>query len=228
VTAEELIRWDWIADHVDLIWQQGVQHVKLTSLALGIGMAIAFPLGVLCWRHRRLYGPVTAVAGLLYTIPALALIVTLLPIVGLNIWPVVIALASYTLLILIRNLVAGLDGVSDDVREAATGMGLTQRQRLWRVEVPLALPAILAGVRIAAVSTIGLVTIGGLIGRGGFGKLIFDGLQTLFTTEILLGATLSVVLALVTEALLLLLQRVLSPWARGATRAEETTGRAVT
>lgn len=212
--ADELIRWDWIADHLDLIWQQGLQHVKLTSLALGIGMVIAFPLGVLCWRRRRWYGPVTAVAGLLYAIPALALIVTLLPVLGLNIWPVVIALASYTLLILIRNVVAGLDGVPEDARDAAAGLGLTERQRLWRVDVPLALPAILAGVRIATVSTIGLVTIGGLIGRGGFGKLIFDGLQRFFTTEILVGAALSVVLAVVAEALLLLLQRALSPWAR--------------
>jgi osmoprotectant transport system permease protein len=214
VLGSELIQWDWIADHVDLIWHQGVQHVALTALSLGIGMAIAFPLGVLCWRRRGWYGPVTAAAGLLYTIPALALIVTLLPIVGLNIWPVVIALASYTLLILIRNVVTGLDGVPQDVRDAAAGMGLTESQRLWRVDVPLALPVILAGVRIATVSTIGLVTIGGLIGRGGFGKLIFDGLQAFFTTEILLGAALSVVLALAAEALLLLFQRALTPWAR--------------
>jgi osmoprotectant transport system permease protein len=218
VVAAELIRWDWIADHLDLIWEQGVQHVALTALSLGIGVALAFPLGILCWRRRRFYGPVTAVAGLLYTIPALALIVTLLPIVGLNIWPVVIALASYTLLILIRNVVAGLDGVPNDVRDAAAGLGFTERQRLWRVDLPLALPAIIAGFRIATVSTIGLVTIGGLIGRGGFGKLIFDGLQRLFTTEIIVGAALSVLLAVVAEALLLLLQRALSPWSRRVAR----------
>ncbi len=212
--ADQLVQWHWIADHTGLIWHQGVQHVLITGLSLAIGIAVAFPVGVFCWRNRRWYPPVAGLFGILYTIPALALIVTLIPLVHLSIWPVVIALAGYTLLILVRNIVAGLDGVAEDVREAARGMGFTQGQRLWRVEVPLAMPAIIAGVRIATVSTIGLVTVGGLIGRGGFGMFIFEGLRTFFTTEILLGAVLSSALALLAEGLLLLLQRSLSPWTR--------------
>jgi len=212
----DLINWELVARLGEDIRTLTAQHLLLTVLAVGFGIVISFPLALACIRRPSLYPVVTTVTGLLYTIPALALMVTLLPILGLNIWPVVIALTIYTLLILIRNIVAGVRGVPDDVREAATGMGLTRRQVLWRVEVPLALPVILAGVRIATVSTIGLVTIGGLFGRGGLGQLIFDGLNRFSSTRIIVGAVLSVALALLADVLLLLLQRGLSPWARRA------------
>jgi osmoprotectant transport system permease protein len=214
--SSELINWDLVANLADEISTLTVQHIVLTVLAVVFGVLIAFPLSVLSIRRPRVYPLVTTVTGLLYTVPALALMVMLLPVLGLNIWPVVVALTIYTLLILIRNMVAGVRGVPADVRESAVGMGLTRRQVLWRVEVPLALPVIVGGVRIATVSTIGLVTIGGLFGRGGLGQLIFDGLNRFSSTRIIVGASLSVLLALVADGLLLLLQRALSPWARAA------------
>jgi len=136
---------------------------------------------------------------------------------GLTITTVEIGLVSYTLLILIRNVVSGLDSVPSDVKEAARGMGFSDRQILLRVEIPLAFPVIMAGVRVATVSTIGLVTVGALIGKGGLGQFILDGLQTFFNTEILLGAILSLVLAFAADGLLLAVQRLVTPWARGAT-----------
>jgi osmoprotectant transport system permease protein len=215
LAGEPLVRWSWIADHAAKIWSKTIQHVELTVLAIGFGLLISIPLAVWAYRHRRVYAPITWITGLLYTIPSLALFVILLPITGLSVTTAEIGLVSYTLLILIRNTVVGLDGVPDDVKEAARGMGYTERQLLWRVEFPLAMPAIVAGIRIATVSTIGLVTVAALIGKGGLGQFILEGLQTFFTTEILLGAVLSVVLALIADALLLGGQRLLTPWARG-------------
>ena len=214
-TAEPLIRWDWIADHLDEIAADGLQHVVLTVSAVGLALVIAFPVAILAQRHRRAYPPVTWITGILYTIPSLAAIAFLIPITGLSLTTVVIPLTGYCLLILIRNIVAGLDGVPEDVKEAATGMGYTSRQLLWRVELPMATPVIIAGIRIATVSTIGLATIGGLIGRGGFGQLIFEGLETDFWTPLLLGSFLSLVLALLADLGLLGIQRVSTPWARG-------------
>jgi len=212
--ADELIRWGWIFSHGSEIWSRFVQHVQLTVIAVGLGLAISLPLAVLSYRHRRLYIPVTWVTGMLYSIPSIALYVILLPITGLSTTTAEIALVTYTLLILIRNIVVGLSGVPEDVKEAARGMGYTKRQLLWRVEMPLALPAIVAGVRIATVSTIGLVTVAALIGRGGLGQFILDGLQTFFTTEIFLGAILSLALALAADTALLGAQKVLTPWSR--------------
>ena len=150
---------------------------------------------------------------MLYTIPSLSLFVILVPFTGLSVTTVEIGLVSYTLLILIRNTVAGLAAVPDDALDSARGMGFSSRQLLWRVEIPLALPVMIAGVRIATVSTIALVTVGSLIGRGGVGQFILEGLRTLFQTEIMLGATLAVGLALMADGLLLLVQRRLTPWA---------------
>jgi osmoprotectant transport system permease protein len=218
VLAEELIRWDWVFSHGSEIWSRFLQHVELTVIAVGLGLAISFPLAVLAHRHRRLYAPIAWVTGLLYTIPSIALFVILLPITGLSTTTAEIGLVSYTLLILIRNTVVGLSGVPEDVKEAARGMGYTKRQLLWRVELPLALPATVAGIRIATVSTIGLVTVAALIGRGGLGQFILDGLQTFFNTEIFLGAILSVALALVADAALLGVQKALTPWSRAEGR----------
>ncbi|MBI4259928.1 MAG: ABC transporter permease [Actinobacteria bacterium] len=212
--ADQLFDWGWAIDHLDEVWSAVVEHVALTALAVGIGMAISLPVGVYAYRHRRAYAPVTWVAGILYTIPSLALFAFLVPLTGLSYLTAEIGLVSYTLLILIRNVVAGLDGVPQDAREAATGMGYTDRQLLWRVELPLAAPVIVAGLRIATVTTIGLVTVTALIGLGGLGIFILRGLGRFFNTMILLGAVLSAALALVADWALTAAQRQLTPWAR--------------
>jgi len=204
--------WQWIWDHRSVIGSRLLEHVELTVIAVGVGLAISIPLAILAYRHGRLYGPVTWVTGLLYTIPSIALYALFVPITGFTVTTAEIGLVSYTLLILIRNIVVGLRGVPEDVKEAAVGMGLTRAQLLWRVEVPLALPAIIAGVRVATVSTIGLVTIAALIGKGGLGQFILEGLTTFYTTEMLVGALLSVALALIADTLLLSGQRALTPW----------------
>jgi osmoprotectant transport system permease protein len=210
--GEPLIRWDWVAGHLDEIGQRLVEHVELTVIAVVVGLAIAFGLALLIVRRPRLEGPITSVTGTLYTIPSLALFVLLIPYTGLSILTAEIGLVSYTLLILIRNIVSGIRGVPADAREAAIGMGYTPRQRLWRVEVPLAMAAIIAGVRIATISTIGLVTVTALIGQGGFGYFILIGIQRAFSTELLVGAVCSVALAIAADGLLVLLQRRLTPW----------------
>jgi osmoprotectant transport system permease protein len=212
----ELIRWSWIVDHRDDIVQRAGQHAQLTFLAVGIGLIISFPLALLSHRHRWLYPPVTWITGLLYTIPSLALFVFLLPITGLSTTTAEIGLVSYTLLILIRNIVAGLDGVPEDAKEAARGMGFSNRQMLWKVEIPLALPVIGAGVRVATVTTIGLVTVAALIERGGFGYFILLGDERAFPTASILGAVLSVAFAVLVDAALVIGLRFLTPWARAA------------
>lgn len=205
---------EWVGRNLDRIWEQLGQHAFLTLLAVAIGLLIALPVGVYAYRHRRFYAPVTWVAGFLYTIPSLALFAFLTTYTGLTTLTAEIGLVSYTLLILIRNVVAGLDGVPPDTREAARGMGYTDRQMLWKVELPLAFPVILAGVRVATVTIIGLVTVTALIGKGGLGFFILQGMRRFFSTPILVGATLSVLLAVVADLGLLWLQKVLTPWTR--------------
>lgn len=220
--TEPLVRWDWVSEHLGEIVSRGEQHVYLVIVSVVLGFAIAFPLAVLASRHRWTEPPITWVSGVLYAIPSLALISLLLPITGLSLTTVAIPLTSYNVLILFRNALAGLDGVAPDVREAARGMGLTGRQQLWRVEVPLALPVIIAGIRIATVSSIGLVTVAALIGRGGFGQFILLGLNEFFWTPLVVGVVLSVILAVLADLLLLGVQRLATPWARGAGRAIAT------
>jgi len=214
--GEPLVRWDWVAGHLDEIAQRLVEHVELTVIAVGVGLVIAFGLALLVVRRPGLEGPITFVTGTLYTIPSLALFVILIPYTGLSVVTAEIGLVSYTLLILIRNIVRGISGVPADVRDAATGMGYTPRDRLWRVEIPLALAAIIAGVRLATISTIGLVTVTALIGQGGFGYFILIGIQRFFSTELIVGAVCSVALAIAADGLLVLLQRRLTPWVRAA------------
>jgi osmoprotectant transport system permease protein len=168
----------------------------------------------LVWRIRRFEGPVLGVSGILYTVPSVALFALLIPLTGLTTVTAEIGLVSYTLLIIIRNVVAGLDGVPAEVRDAAQGMGFGPTRQFFRIELPLAAPAIIAGIRIATVTTIGLVTVTALIGKGGLGQLILDGLNRDFKTPLLVGAVLSVALAAVADALLLLFQRLLTPWTR--------------
>jgi osmoprotectant transport system permease protein len=214
--GEPLIRWDWIAGHLDELAFRFGQHVELTAIAVGVGLVIAFGLSLLILRTPRFEAPITWVTGTLYTIPSLALFALLVPITGLSVLTAEIGLVSYTLLILIRNIIRGIRGVPADVREAAVGMGYAPRQLLWRIEVPLALAVIIAGIRLATISTIGLVTVTALIGQGGFGFLILIGIQRFFSTELIAGAVLSVALAIAADALLVLLQRRLTPWARAA------------
>lgn len=210
------IDWGWIVDHLDLIGEKLLEHVWLTFLAVGIGLVISFPLAVYAHRHRRLYPPITWVTGVLYTIPSLALFALLVPFTGLSKVTAEIGLVSYTLLILIRNTVIGLRGVPEDVKEAARGMGYSERQLLWRVELPMALPVIVAGLRIATVTTIGLVTVTAIIGEGGLGHLIYGGFRGLLlrTTAVTVGTVLSVALAIFLDTVLLAAQRRLMPWAR--------------
>ena len=213
--ADALIDWGWVGDHLDDIRFRLVQHIELTVVAVGIGLAISLPLAVLSYRRRRFYGPITAVTGILYTIPSLALFALLVPYTGLTSTTAEIGLVSYTLLILIRNIVVGLRGVPEDVKEAARGMGYTPSQLLWRVELPLAMPAIVAGLRIATVTTVGLVTVTSVLTEGGLGYFILNGFRrSFFSTMIFLGAGLSVMLAITADGVLLLVQRWLAPWAR--------------
>ncbi len=211
---EPLFRPDWAIDHVDEIAAQLLQHVRLTAIAVGLGLLISFPLAVLAHRNRWLLGPVGGFAGFLYTIPSLALFALLVPYTGLSTTTAEIGLVSYTLLILIRNTVSGFDGVSPEVKESAVAMGLSRREVFWSVELPMALPVVIAGIRIATVTTIGLVTVTSLIGQGGVGYFILLGLQRFFTTPILIGAVLSVALAVIADVGLQLIQRWLTPWAK--------------
>jgi osmoprotectant transport system permease protein len=217
VGGDPVFKWSWVADNSGRIVEQLYEHVQLTVIAIVVGLLISLPVAVYAHRHRRVFPPVIGFTGFLYTIPSLALFGFLLPYTGISYWTAEIGLVSYTLLILIRNIVAGLNGVPEDVKEAALGMGYTRSQLLWRVELPLALPVIVAGIRIATVTIIGLVTITALIGLGGFGRFILEGFRTInenASTIMLVGGVLSVVLAVTADLLLIGGEKLLAPWAR--------------
>jgi osmoprotectant transport system permease protein len=208
-----LIDWGWVGDHLDEIRAATFEHLRLTAIAVVVGLVLAGALSVIGLRWRRTLGPITWVTGVIYTIPSLALFTFLVPIFGFgSTITAEIALVGYTLLILIRNIVAGVDGVDPAVRDAADGMGYGRWRRLVDVELPLAVPAIVAGIRIAAVTTVGLVTVTGLIGLGGYGGFISAGLKRQFSTQVILGGGLSVVMAVVLDVLLLGVERLLTPW----------------
>jgi osmoprotectant transport system permease protein len=211
-----LIDWDWIVRNAGQIVDRTWEHLGLTAISVALGLVISVGLAIVALRWRWAYSLITWATGLLYTIPSLALFAILVPVVGLNATNAVIALTSYTLLIIIRNLVAGIDGVPASVIEAADGMGYTPQARFWKMEVPLALPAIIAGLRIATVTTVGLVTVTAVLGLGGYGFFILRGLNTFFWTQILVGVVLSVVLATLLDVGFVGLERLLSPWARRA------------
>src|SRR5919205_2740201 len=212
--GEPLILWPWVFSHLPDIWQRVVEHLELTGIAVSVGFVLAFVLSLAIRQLPGLYGPVTWVTGVLYTIPSLALFALLIPFTGLSIVTAEIGLVSYTLLILVRNIVGGLRGVPPEVREAAVGMGYSSWQLLWRIELPLALAVIIAGLRVAVVTTIGLVTVTALIGQGGLGFLILQGIQQFFATPLVIGAVLSVELGVVLHGLLVVLQRQVTPWTR--------------
>lgn len=206
---------DYVRDNASSILAATREHVTLTLLSVGLGLLLAVPLALLARRVRLLRGPVVGVAAVIYTIPSLALFAVLVPFTGLTATTVVIGLTGYTLLVLVRNVLAGLDGVPADVREAARGMGLGPLRLLLRVDLPLALPAVLAGLRVATVSTVALVTVGIVVGKGGLGQLIFAGFNNnFFRAQILTASVLCVLLALVADLLLVGLERLLTPWAR--------------
>ena len=211
---EPLVLWDWLASHAGEIGFRVGEHLELTAIAVAVGLVVAFALSFAVLRIPRLYPPVTTVTGILYTIPSLALFAFLVPYTGLSVLTAEIGLVSYTLLILIRNIVSGIRSVPSDVRDAAQGMGYTPRQILWRIELPLALAVIFAGIRIATITTIGLVTVTALIGEGGLGYFILLGMQELFSTPLLVGAVGSILFAIAADSALVLLQRALTPWAR--------------
>lgn len=212
--GQPLIRWDWIGTHLDDIAELLGDHVVLTLVPVILGLVISLPLAIAAAGRPRLSTAVLSVTSVLYTIPSLALFVLLLPFTGLSRTTAVIALTVYTLVILVRNAITGLEGVPRDVREAAEAMGYRRSRRLLRVDIPLALPVIIAGVRIATVSTIGLVTISAFIGQGGLGRLFLDGFRRNFLTPVVVGFVLSLVLAVLADVLLLVAQRMATPWAQ--------------
>jgi osmoprotectant transport system permease protein len=213
-TENHLFCWGWVHDHWgDTLQPALLDHLKLAGIAVAIGFAIAMAAALVAHRYRRLDHPIGLFSDFLYTIPSLALFQLLVPITGLTVTTVEVALVSYTLLILYRNILEGLRGVPDEVREAARGMGLTPLQTLVRIELPLAAPAIMAGIRLASVSTISIATIAAFVIPEGLGRPIFIGItQNIFKTEIIAAGALTILLALAVDAILVLAQRGITPW----------------
>ncbi|MDP9436860.1 MAG: ABC transporter permease [Actinomycetota bacterium] len=205
---------DYVRTRAELILSATGQHVTLTVVSVAVGLLLALPLGLLAFGSPRARGLVLGAATALYTIPSLAMFSLLLPFTGLSATTVVVGLVLYSLTILVRNVLAGLQGVPADVVEAATGTGYGPGQLLLRVRLPLALPTLFAGLRVATVSTVALVTVGAIIGNGGLGNLIYSGLRTQFRSEVLTATVLVVALAVVADLLLVGLQRAVTPWQR--------------
>jgi osmoprotectant transport system permease protein len=217
VAADEpFVRWDWVWDHTDDFRAAFWEHLTLTAVSVSIGFVISMVLALVAVRWRWTYEPLAGFTGALYAVPSLALfgILITIPWFGLGFRTAVAALVTYTLLILLRNIVAGLEGVPPAVREAADGMGYEGWRRVLRVDVPLAVPAIIAGLRVATVTTVGLVTVTALVGAGGFGDLINDGLSRDFPTPIVVGTVLSVALAVALDLVFVVVERLVTPWAR--------------
>jgi osmoprotectant transport system permease protein len=216
LTVDPWINWTWLTTHIDLFMAALQEHVTLTAIAVVGGLVVSLPLGIAAHRWGALRGPVFAVSEIFYTIPSIALFALLIPYTGLTVVTAEIGLIGYTVLILVRNVMVGLEAVPPDVIDAATGMGYRPLARLLRVELPLALPAIIAGIRIATVTTIGLVTITALIGLGGLGQLILRGFIENFHTPLVVATVLSIALALVADLALAGAQRLAVPWARSS------------
>ena len=219
VTDNRLFCPDWVRENWDPVLQPAlVQHIYLTAIAVGVGFVISVGAALLAHRLSHVERPFAFLAAVIYTIPSLALFQLLVPVTGLTVTTVEIALVSYTVLILFRNTLTGLRSVPPEVLEAARGMGLTRNQTLWRVELPLALPAIMAGVRVATVSTIALVTVGVIVGTGGLGTMILAGFNNNFyRAEIVTASLLTIALGITADVLLAALGRALTPWTRRRT-----------
>ena len=211
---DEAFCFDWAKDNIDRFGTPTVQHLELVVISVLAGFAVAFALSLLAHRRRFLQPPLLAATGVLYTIPSLAFFFLLLPVTGLGRDTAIIALAVYTLQIIYRNTMLGLDNVSASVKDAARGMGLTDRQILWRVELPLATPEIIAGLRIAVVSTVAIATLAVFIGGGGLGTQIYGGGNLTFPTSIFISLAIVILMALALDAVLLAIQRLTTPWRR--------------
>ena len=205
----------WIADNFDRYVDPFVQHVFLTLASVAVGFAIAFTLALLAHRHRWLVAPIVQVTAIMYTLPSIAVFFLLLPLTGRGNLTAIVALVAYSLLIIFRNITAGLDNVPNETRDAGRGMGLTERQLLWRVELPLALPEIMAGLRIATTTTVGLATLAFFAGAGGLGEQIFADIT--FKSNVVVAGGLAVVLAAMLDGLILLAQWAITPWMRART-----------
>jgi osmoprotectant transport system permease protein len=215
------VNWEWIGSHLPLLAELLRQHVVLSVIPVALGLAVALPIGILCTRFPALYGPVLVLTSGLYAIPSIALFIFLLPFTGLAQATVIIPLAVYTLSVLVRNVVDGIRSVPDAVRDSAVGMGFGPLRRLLQVELPVAVPLIMAGTRVATVANISMVSIGALLGFGGLGQLFTTyGVQlNMFTTPIVTGVVLTVLLAVTADGVLVGVQRLLTPWVpRGAGR----------
>lgn len=214
--ADGWLWWSWVGDHTDDIVAALREHLVLTVVAVVLGIVVSLPLALAAQRWRILLAPTLAIAGVLYTIPSLAAFMLLVPYTGLTRTTALIPLVTYTVFIIVRSVITGLDAVDPAVLDAADGMGYPRRRRLWRVELPLALPTILAGIRLATVTTVGLVTVTALIGYGGLGGLIYDGFGRNFKTPVTVGIVLSVVLAIVLDLAIAGIGRLAAPWTRRA------------
>jgi osmoprotectant transport system permease protein len=210
--TDELFCFDWARENIGEYWTPTVEHVELVAISVVVGFAIAFALSLLAHRHAWMRPPLLGATGVLYTIPSIAFFFLLLPITGFGRDSAIIALSAYTLQIIYRNTLAGLANVPTSVRDAARGMGLTERQILWRVELPLATPEIVAGLRIATVSTVALATLAVFIGAGGLGKPIYEFIT--FKTNIIIAGGIAILMAVAFDAILLGIQRLTTPWRR--------------
>ncbi|QPP10678.1 ABC transporter permease [Streptomyces bathyalis] len=220
---------DWIcAEYVRTRGQEltdaTVEHVGITVASVLLALLVAFPLALAARRWQRAYGPVLGLTTVLYTVPSLAMYALLLPLFGVGAAVVVTGLVLYSLTVLVRNILAGLESVPEEAREAARGMGYGPYRLLFGVELPLALPALMAGVRIATVSAVALTTVGAIVGYGGLGNLIYDGMDSFFRAQVLTASVICVLLAVLADVLLLGVQRLLTPWARTRGSGRRRTG----
>ncbi|UNO40616.1 ABC transporter permease [Streptomyces sp. MST-110588] len=223
--ANDWICGEYVRTRSHELLEATVQHIWITVASVVIGLLIAFPLALVARRWRVAAGPVLGLTTILYTVPSLAMFALLTPLFGVSASVVVTGLVLYSLTILVRNILAGLESVPAEVREAARGMGYGPAKLLFGVELPLALPALMAGVRIATVSTVAMTTIGAVVGYGGLGNLISSGMEGFFKAEVLTASVLCVLLAVIADLLLIGVQRLLTPWTRARSRSGTGTGR---
>ncbi len=214
MVRNEWICPEYVSSRAELLTDALVQHIWITVVSVLIGLAVAFPLALLARRYRRLEGIVVGTTTAIYTIPSLALFALLLPISGLSASTVIVGLVLYSLTILVRNTLEGLRAVPEDVLEAARGMGYGARRLLWTVELPLALPSIMAGLRVAAVSTVALTTVGSIVSYGGLGNLLLEAVTTGFKAQVFTASVLCVLLAFAFDLVIVGAQRVMTPWTR--------------
>lgn len=215
--SNEIFCFDWARENIDRYGTPTVQHLEIVIFAVVIGFVVAFAISLLAHRVRWLQPPMLAATGVLYTIPSIAFFFLMLPVTGFGRDTAIIVLAAYTLQIIYRNTMLGLTNVPDSVKDAARGMGFTRRQILWRVELPLAIPEIIAGLRVAVVSTIAITTLAVLISAGGLGTEMY-GANLDFPTAIIIATTIVILMALAFDLILLTVQRLTTPWRKVGAR----------